>query len=95
MRIKMDHLGTAHVGTGTLARPGRAKLGGPSPLKAPVQFDGKKQETTIYFREDLRPTHRYSGPAIITEYSATTVISPGKRFYLDRASNLIISIQRT
>ncbi len=88
LRIKTDH-----VGTGTLARPGRATLGGPSPLKAPVQFEGKKQETKIYSRVDLRPGHKYSGPAIITEYSATTVIPPGKRFHLDRAGNLIVNIR--
>jgi N-methylhydantoinase A len=84
---------TTHVGTGAFARPGRAKLGRPSPLKAPVHFEGKKQETKIHSRGDLRPAHKYSGPAIITEYSATTVIPPGKRFYLDRASNLIVNIR--
>jgi N-methylhydantoinase A len=87
-RIKMDH-----VGTSTLGRPGGAKLGGPSFLNAPVQFDGKKQETKIYSRDDLRPAHNYSGPAIITEYSATTVIPPGKRFHLDRAASLIVNIR--
>jgi N-methylhydantoinase A len=90
LRITKDY-----VGTGTLARPGRAMLGRLSPLEAPVQFEGRKQETKIYSRDDLRPAHKYSGPAIITEYSATTVIPPGKRFHLDRASNLIISIRRT
>jgi N-methylhydantoinase A len=88
LRMKMDH-----VGTGTLARPGRAKLGGPSPLTTPVQFEGKKLETKIYSRDDLRPGHKYTGPAIITEYSATTVIPPGRRFYVDRASNLIVNIR--
>jgi len=86
---------TTHVGADAFVRSSRATLGRPSSLKAPVQFDGKKLETTIYSRDDLRPAHKYPGPTIITEYSATTVIPPGKRFYLDRASNLIISIQRT
>jgi N-methylhydantoinase A len=87
------HVGKiVHVGTGTLARPGRATLGSPSTLKAQVLFDGKKLNTRIYAREGLQPGKKYSGPAIITEYSATTVIPPGKRFHLDRASNLIITI---
>jgi N-methylhydantoinase A/oxoprolinase/acetone carboxylase beta subunit len=30
------------------------------------------------------------GPAIITEYSATTVIPPGKKFRIDQAGNLLI-----
>jgi N-methylhydantoinase A len=90
---KMAGVGTAHVGTGTLARPGRARLGSPSTLKAPVLFDGKKLATAIYPREALRPGKNYSGPAIITEYSATTVIPPAKRFHIDTASNLIVTIR--
>src|SRR5208337_1740229 len=62
--------------------PGRAKLGSISPAKVPVLFDGKKLETQIYSRDDLHLGKKYSGPAVITEYSATTVIPPGKRFRL-------------
>jgi N-methylhydantoinase A len=84
---------TTHVGTAALGRPGRAKLGRPSSTSTPVQFDGKKLETKIYSRDDLQPGKKYLGPAIITEYSATTVIPPGKHFHLDRASNLIVTIR--
>jgi N-methylhydantoinase A len=84
---------TAHVGTGAPARPGRAKLGMLSVLKAPVLFEGKKLKTKIYSRDHLQKGTNYSGPAIITEYSATTVIPPGKSFHLDRASNLIVNIR--
>jgi N-methylhydantoinase A len=79
-----------HVGTGTLARPGRAKLGSPSTPEAVVVFDGKKLNAAIYSRDALKPGKTYPGPAIITEYSATTVIPVGKRFYIDRTANLII-----
>ena len=95
---KMDHVGTGAFVSLSRAKPrdpGRAKLGRLSPLKAPVVFDSKKLETAIHSRDDLRPAHKYSGPAVITEYSATTVIPPGKSFYLDRAANLVIAIQRT
>jgi N-methylhydantoinase A len=85
-------VGKARVETDTLARPGRAKLGSPSILKASIVFDGKKLETAIYSREALKPGKNYSGPAIITEYSATTVIPPGKRFSLDHAGNLLIAV---
>jgi N-methylhydantoinase A len=84
---KMDHVGTAAPG-----RPGRAKLDSPSTPKVPVVFDGKKLSTTINSREALKPGRTYSGPAMITEYSATTVIPPRKRFHLDRAGNLIVTI---
>jgi N-methylhydantoinase A len=83
---------TAHVGTAALARPGRATLGPFSAPEVPVLFGGKKLKTKIHSRDTLQPGKKYSGPAIITEYSATTVIPPGKRFHIDRASNLIITI---
>jgi N-methylhydantoinase A len=93
--VKSPRSGIAntHVGTGALARPGRAKLGSPSTLKVPVLFDGKKLQTRIHSRDELRPGKKYPGPAVITEYSATTVIPPGARFHLDRASNLIVTIR--
>ncbi len=84
---------TARVETGTLAHPSRAQLGSPSAPKAQVFFDGKKLATTIRFREELKPGKKYPGPAIITEYSATTVIPPRKQFHLDPAANLIVTIR--
>jgi N-methylhydantoinase A len=93
-------VGTAGVGTSTLVSlprakprgPGRAKPGRLSPLKAPVLFDGKKLATSIYSRPDLQPGKLYRGPAIVTEYSATTVVPPGKRFHIDSVGNLLIAI---
>ncbi|MGA8272380.1 MAG: hydantoinase/oxoprolinase family protein [Candidatus Sulfotelmatobacter sp.] len=82
-----------HVGTAAPGRPSRAKLGSISTPKVPVLFDGKKLPTKIYSREDLKPGKTYSGPAIITEYSATTVIPPDERFHLDVAGSLIIALQ--
>jgi N-methylhydantoinase A len=82
----------ARVGTDALGRLGRAKLGRISWPKARVLFNGKKLGTKIYAREGLQPGTRYSGPAIITEYSATTVVPPGRRFHLDRSQNLIIHL---
>ena len=96
---KMDYAGTAHVakmdhvGTAAPGRPGRAELGSLSTPKAPVLFDGKKLNTAIYSRDTLSPGKTYYGPAIITEYSATTVIPSSKRFRLDPAANLIVTIR--
>ena len=86
-------LPTTRAGTGTLARPSRPKLGPTSAAKAQVLFDAKKLKSTIYSRETLEPGKNFSGPAIITEYSATTVIPPRRRFHLDHASNLIVTIR--
>src|SRR5712691_8980080 len=72
--VETAHVETAHVGTAAPGRPGRAKLGSISSPEVPVLFDNKKRPTNIYSRDELRPGKKYSGPAIITEYSATTVI---------------------
>jgi len=81
------------VGTAAPDRPGRAPLGALPQPRLQVKFDGKLLPTKLYSRDALRPGRKYPGPAIITEYSATTVIPPGTRFHLDRASNLIVTIR--
>jgi N-methylhydantoinase A len=99
--VETGHVGTDRLGTGALVSlsrakprdPSRAKLGSPSPPKAPVVFDGKKLTTKIYFRDELQPRRKYLGPAMITEYSATTVVPPRRSFHLDPASNLIVNIR--
>ena len=58
----------------------------------PVILNGTKTKTAIYRREALPIGKRYSGPAVVTEYSATTVVPAGLRFHLDRAGNLLIQI---
>ena len=101
VKTPQRELTTTHVGTGALMSlprakprgPGRAKLGSGSPLEVPVQFDTKKLQTKVYSREELHSGKKYSGPAIITEYSATSVIPPSKNFHLDRAANLIVTIR--
>jgi N-methylhydantoinase A len=84
---------TARVGMGALASPGGAKVGSPSTPKSPVLFEGKKLATAIHSRDTLKPGKTYRGPAIITEYSATTLIPPGKRFQIDPVASLIVTIR--
>ena len=60
--------------------------------RAQVVFQGRAIPTPVYERKDLRGRATLTGPAIITEYSATTVVPPGKRFWLDRAENLVIEV---
>ena len=81
-----------HVGADAFVRPSRAKRGLPFAGGALVIFDGKKLKAKLYPREDLRTGKPYIGPAIITEYSATTAVPPGKRFHVDHAGNLIIAL---
>jgi N-methylhydantoinase A len=63
------------------------------PEKRPVWLGGKKVTATIYARASLQPGKKFTGPAIVTEYSATTVVPAGKRFWLDQARNLLIQIR--
>lgn len=63
------------------------------PGAVPVFYGGKKVATAVHARERLLPGRKYSGPAVITEYSATTVVPPGASFHLDRAQNLVLEIR--
>ncbi|HWI69699.1 MAG TPA: hypothetical protein VNS88_15200, partial [Nitrospiraceae bacterium] len=76
------------------ATPGaiRGKIGKISASEAGVLFDGRSVKTKIYAREELSARKTFQGPAIVTEYSATTVVPPGKKFGIDGASNLIITV---
>ena len=87
---KMNYLGKMdHVGT---AAHGRAKLGRQITFEDAVLFGGKKQKTKIHSRDRLQTGKQYRGPAILTEYSATTVIPPGATFRVDKAANLVIAL---
>jgi N-methylhydantoinase A len=68
---------------------GEGKL---KPAIAAVVFGGKRHKTQILPRELVRPGWSYRGPAIITEYSATTVIPPGFKFKADKAATLLVEV---
>lgn len=57
-----------------------------------VVFEGKGIETLIFDRGKLLPGNRIEGPAIVVEYSSTTVIPPFARGFVDELGNLILEI---
>lgn len=57
----------------------------------PVIFEGEVLRTGFYRREALRPGNRIAGPAIIMEFSATTVIPPNFSAVVDAYQNLILT----
>jgi N-methylhydantoinase A len=59
---------------------------------AMVYFGGKKHRTQVVPRYSIMPGKRHRGPAIITEYSATTAIPPGLFYSKDQAGNLVIEV---
>jgi N-methylhydantoinase A len=82
--------GTGHGGTAAPVRPGRAELGRALSSTVAVVFAGKKLAAALHARDSLKIEKTYPGPAIITEYSATTLAPKGNRFRLDRWGNLLI-----
>ena len=59
--------------------------------QTPVIFEGEALSTDFYRREMLHPGNRISGPAIVTEFSATTVIPPDFSAGVDTYQNLILT----
>ena len=62
-------------------------------ITRPVVIGNKTTRTAFYDRDALSENRKRRGPAIVTEYSATTVVPPGMRFWLDRPGNLLIQIR--
>jgi len=54
-------------------------------------FSGRAVETPIYDRAKLRASNRFRGPAIIMEYSATSVLPPGWLARVDSHESLVLS----
>jgi len=57
----------------------------------PVWFKERPYPTTLYNRENLRPGHQFSGPAIVFQYDTTIVIPPGWETAVDQFHNLILT----
>ncbi len=71
---------------------GEQQPGAVTGARAPVYFGGRASDTRICDRAQLRPGRSYAGPAIVTEYSATTVVPPGMHFVVDKSRALIITV---
>jgi N-methylhydantoinase A len=52
--------------------------------------DGRKAR--IHARESLT-SRKFAGPAVVTEYSATTFVPAGMRFAVDRVGNLVVEVR--
>ncbi|MBZ5526285.1 MAG: hydantoinase/oxoprolinase family protein [Acidobacteriia bacterium] len=60
--------------------------------KRRVIFEGRQASVPVLERELLRAGDAFRGPAVITEYSATTAVPPGCRVRVDARENLIIEV---
>ncbi len=77
----------------TLPRSSRAGASARQAIErvAPVYFRGKLFQTPVYTRAHLKSGNRFPGPAIVTDYSATTVVSPGWRAAIDNHENIVLT----
>jgi N-methylhydantoinase B len=86
------------VGMGVTGRPtprpapagdGRAERARTAPRR--VHFGGRAIECAVYDRARLRAGDHLSGPAIVQEFGATTVVFPGQRVEVDGFGNLLLT----
>jgi N-methylhydantoinase A len=71
------------------------RTGNPDPARArvktkPVWFGGRFLSTRLYDRERLEAGARLAGPAVVVEYSSTTVVPPDFSCEVDKRLNLIL-----
>ncbi|MGH7413505.1 MAG: hypothetical protein ACREKJ_04845, partial [Candidatus Rokuibacteriota bacterium] len=56
--------------------------------RRPVWWEGRPRDCPVWDRERLPEGARLSGPAIVEEFGATTVVPPGWRGAMDELGNL-------
>jgi N-methylhydantoinase A len=71
---------------------GVVTAGGPTAIR-PVWFQQRWHDTPVYRREHLAPGATLTGPAIVEQLDATTVIEPGDRVRVDALGNLEITVR--
>jgi N-methylhydantoinase A len=65
---------------------------GPCSAEREVWFEGGWRPTRFYKRDLLRPGDAIAGPAMITEYTAATLVPPGCAARVDGLGNLVIDL---
>ena len=58
----------------------------------PIYFDGVWLAAATYDRDRMRPGDTIHGPALIGEYTSTTLLPPGCSLEVDRRGNLLITV---
>ncbi|HEY7097295.1 MAG TPA: hydantoinase/oxoprolinase family protein [Terriglobales bacterium] len=87
--VELVTLRVRAVLTAPLLKSQVAKTSGRQQVETAL-VDGKRAK--IVNRESLRGKSK--GPAVVTEYSATTFVPTGMRFGVDTAGNLVVEIKR-
>lgn len=90
LRLRARMKPPAGAGTGGLAKT----VSNVRREQRPVVFASRRLGTAIADRNSLPSGTELRGPAVVTEYSATTVVPPGAKFWIDHAANLVIEVDR-
>lgn len=56
-----------------------------------VWFGHRFHQTPLYDRDRVCPGMRFDGPALVVEYSSTTVVPPGFQWRMDLQGNLVLT----
>ncbi|MFD5115370.1 hydantoinase B/oxoprolinase family protein [Streptomyces sp. NPDC058391] len=89
--VSVEAVGTAGAhGPHTPRRSGGP--GGTEPYATVRMFtDGRTRDTSLHRREDLRPSDTVTGPAVIAEADATTVVEPGWQAAAGELGHLLLT----
>ncbi|MFD6800378.1 hydantoinase B/oxoprolinase family protein [Streptomyces cyaneofuscatus] len=87
--------------TGTTGEHG-ADPGAPAPREGALQAratvtmyaEGREQQAPLHRREDLHPTDTVTGPAVVAEDDATTVVDPGWQATTNTTGHLVLTRAR-
>lgn len=97
LELEVVNIRVRGTGRHPLVEMPRLELQGPEPSiesimqERRVFLEGTEQPARFYLRERLKPGNRISGPAIILEYSATTLIPSGFEAAVDEWLNLVVT----
>ncbi len=61
--------------------------------KVEIVFGKQQVQAELIRREQLRPGNRFQGPALIVEYSTTTVLPVDGRCAVDHYGNLLLTFK--
>ena len=86
--------GRAKRAEATAPSAAKAPAAPPAPIgRRPVHFRWEAaDDTPIYRRDALLPGHKLSGPAVVEQLDATTLLYPGDNLTVDAAGSLLIEV---
>jgi N-methylhydantoinase A len=94
--VELVNVRTAFFGRTDKPKLRKAQKQRGRPVKIATQqvwINGRKEPAAIYDRAQLGFGHTIKGPAIIGEYSSTTLVPPGFRCIVDAYLNLVLKVE--